>query len=583
MNNNSITGTGRILEGMGVLAAVFSGAFLVAFVAISQFIPVEESSAAEIDVVNEARGYYADITSSGSVGIDVVANAEGQTEMLADSLTIDTNAKNGYKLFIATSGSSNALYPNGDATESSSIAAASTSTAGALTTNTWGYVPDRDTSSGTAVVPTADSTTFKGVPTKGNDALLYTNTSPSTSGTNAVNVYYGTKVDTTRPSGDYTLTTDTSGATPVTDTIVYTAIVEAVNGDLQNASINPTYQDGLDGGQTVTIATGLYPGYTAQEFIDNNWIRVTIDGEDCTSVTPSITGIGTLNIQCTTPQVSSAGEKTVAVYIDPYNYSVDAQAAPMYTLSYEYKQATMQSFQCSSLANIGDTAELKDIRVVNGEIAGEETYSVAKLADGKCWMTEDLKAGAGTYNHTTTNLGTVSASDYTIPAQNTGTWCATNDAACYQNSNWIISTNSAGSYLYNYYTATGGPTSNIGYDATQPTGDICPAGWQLPSGGSGGDFANLDIAMGGTGANRTDTTARDRFMTGYTTAPVNMNYTGFRYGSSTGYATTDAYYWSRTVLNSLNAYYLGFNSSGDLGFQTHNFKNFGLAIRCVAK
>lgn len=230
--------------------------------------------------------------------------------------------------------------------------------------------------------------------------------------------------------------------------------------------------------------------------------------------------------------------------------------------------------------NIGDTVSLADKR--DGKV-----YPVSKLADEKCWMTADLKlgnpSGTLTLTHEDTNLGTADSGDYTLPAQNTGTWCQSYSGSCFRQNNWIVSTNAEESYIYNWYTATGGPTSNIGYNTTNPSGDICPKGWQLPSGGSSSDFRNLDVAMGGTGTNRTDAAARDRFMNSYTAAPVKMNYTGYRSGGSTDSTTTAAFYLSRTVVDSDYAYYLYFSSSGNLSPQYYTSKYFGFAMRCVAK
>ena len=82
--------------GVGLGVSVF--AFAVSFFAGSSFAPVTDSSAAEISVVNEATGYYANITSTGTINLNIASTPDGAYKTGKDTLSIDTNAKNGYKL-----------------------------------------------------------------------------------------------------------------------------------------------------------------------------------------------------------------------------------------------------------------------------------------------------------------------------------------------------------------------------------------------------------------------------------------------------------------------------------------------------
>ncbi|MBQ3305874.1 hypothetical protein IJH02_00325, partial [Candidatus Saccharibacteria bacterium] len=107
---------------------------------------------------------------------------------------------------------------------------------------------------------------------------------------------------------------------------------------------------------------------------------------------------------------------------------------------------------------------------------------------------------------------------------------------------------------------------------------ICPKGWKLPTGGSGGNFANLDIAYGGSGSNRIDADQRNKFMA----APLNFNYTGYRYGGSVSYPSGDASYWSSTANSEVRAYDLSFGSDGIFFPQSSDSKYDGFAVRCVA-
>ena len=217
-------------------------------------------------------------------------------------------------------------------------------------------------------------------------------------------------------------------------------------------------------------------------------------------------------------------------------------------------------------------------------------YRVTKLADNNCWMTQDLKFGGSTAMALTGD--TVSAAGeltqkgnsdlennktYTLPTENTGTWCTEQTAACY-NQSLMLKTGVPNGYLYNWYAATAG-TGVYGTSAgVNATASICPKGWKLPTGGSGGNFANLDIAYGGSGSNRTDADQRNKFMA----APLNFNYTGYRDGGSVNYPSDFAGYWSSTAYSEVGAYRLGFYSGGYFSPQGGSNKYVGFAVRCVA-
>ncbi len=153
---------------------------------------------------------------------------------------------------------------------------------------------------------------------------------------------------------------------------------------------------------------------------------------------------------------------------------------------------SMQSFDCSSLANVNDSAVLTDTR-------DNSTYTVKKLADGKCWMTENLKIS----NTTITPDDSDVASNYTIPAQaNITTWTSElrnsdgwNDLN--QKHKVLDPQNGHGVY-YNWYTVTAGSgtrTTAIGENAAY---SICPKGWKLPtSGATNSDYSALITAYGG--------------------------------------------------------------------------------------
>jgi uncharacterized protein (TIGR02145 family) len=278
-------------------------------------------------------------------------------------------------------------------------------------------------------------------------------------------------------------------------------------------------------------------------------------------------------------------------------------------------QGTIQNWDgCDSLAQ-GATTALTDERDGN-------TYAVAKLADGKCWTIENLRLAdkdssnndielsstnthnpslplTNIYDSSTTSyhLSPTSSLDYDATTAPEG-WCTTNSAACDDqsrlrtdnttlftdntSSNYSTSNNvySYGNY-YNWYSATAGHGkygSSYGSGYTSP-GDICPAGWHLPTGGSAtAEFGALDVAMGGTGAYQSTAEASNRWRS----YPNNFVYSGNVYGSSVSDRGAGGRYWSSSAYSNSNAYYLGFYSSYVYPGTYSNFKYNGRMARCVA-
>ena len=211
------------------------------------------------------------------------------------------------------------------------------------------------------------------------------------------------------------------------------------------------------------------------------------------------------------------------------------------------------------------------------------TYTVRKLADGNCWMTDNLRLTGRDAAFTPDDTQVAANFTMTTSASNTGTWCTTNSSACDDKFQYI-DTGSTYGILYNWYTATAGS----GKYSTSGTAaySICPRGWRLPtSGGTSGEFAKLDIAWGGTGANRDNANTYGNF-TGTIADASHAGFilAGYRYSSSTNNQGTVGYYWSSTASSSNNAYYLYLSSSySDVYPSDYDDKYRGFSVRCVAQ
>ena len=150
---------------------------------------------------------------------------------------------------------------------------------------------------------------------------------------------------------------------------------------------------------------------------------------------------------------------------------------------------------CSSMS-VGSITALTDTR-------DNDTYAVAKLADGNCWMIENLRLG-GTSPMELTAANTQSAG--TLPAA-TSTWGTGDTDQNLDVENTVnppyevaydrnVRNYAYGNY-YSYATAINS-TANIPYD-TDATTSICPAGWALPSrsiyGGLGATLRDNDSGL----------------------------------------------------------------------------------------
>ena len=181
------------------------------------------------------------------------------------------------------------------------------------------------------------------------------------------------------------------------------------------------------------------------------------------------------------------------------------------------------------------------------------TYTVSKLADGKCWMTQNLRIAGKTITPADSNVTT----SYTIPASSPSGFIAHDTSNAYVDSD---------GGLYNWYTATAG-TGTQSMSSGNTTNSICPKGWRLPTGGSSGEFQTLYNNYNSLSALRS--------------SPVHLTLSG-DVGNSTPYGRGSyGRYWSSTAHSSGNAYLIYLAASNV--YPAYNIGTyFGFSVRCVA-
>ena len=290
---------------------------------------------------------------------------------------------------------------------------------------------------------------------------------------------------------------------------------------------------------------------------------------------------------------------------------------------------------CSSLQS-GAVTALTDQR-------DNETYAVAKLADGNCWMIENMRLeNTATHNSdgslaqgydtsfagladpeapslfanvTTANTlySTDGSTDKTISGSNQGyrfprynnvnTPTTATDRPSNPTANSSTnSTSNAGMYSYgNYYTwhaaiadTTHYSTNNQSVTSTS----ICPTGWHLPKGGNKSNEANSEFwSLIVTGINNgTNPANYDSNTQPYYTGtpegsdasnalrayPNNFVYSGYVYSGSVYSRGSSGVYWSSTAYSGSYAYNVNFGSSGVYPGTVGDSKYYGRSIRCLA-
>ncbi|MBR2994778.1 hypothetical protein IKF32_02600 [Candidatus Saccharibacteria bacterium] len=261
-----------------------------------------------------------------------------------------------------------------------------------------------------------------------------------------------------------------------------------------------------------------------------------------------------------------------------------------------------------------------------------QTYAIAKLADGKCWMIENLRLetagsdnealsqgfGKSTTYGNFSGLATAETADFSnSTTANSLYYSGTQSGTAsinigttdnppqrmprYRNTN--ISSrassptdNTGAMYSYgNYYTWSAALANTIHYsgptatDADGKTSEtvntsICPSGWRLPygrdsgNGNTAGGFYYLNYKINNN-SNVTDATAVQKLRV----YPNNFIYSGYAYDNSINSRSSNGRYWSSTAEGIYSAYFLFFRSGVSVGPGTsNNEKRIGYSLRCVA-
>ncbi|MBR2544194.1 hypothetical protein IKF04_02745, partial [Candidatus Saccharibacteria bacterium] len=268
---------------------------------------------------------------------------------------------------------------------------------------------------------------------------------------------------------------------------------------------------------------------------------------------------------------------------------------------------TLVQASTDGTANLSSVSALTDQR-------DNQTYAIARLADGKCWMIENLRLDnqytvgnnqtdpsvtnaslsqgynpsfigladpeyANFSNSTTANslYSTDGSTEKTISGSNQGYRFPR-----YNNNNTsdraTDADGTANTYSYgNYYTWHAVIADTTHYTSgDHNTTSICPKGWHIPTGKTSGEFYALN-----TSANAGSTSTS----TGLRAYPTNFLYSGTFRSSSANDRGSGGFYWSSTAYDAYGAIYsylLYLDSTNVSPDTLLNNKYYGLSARCLA-
>lgn len=242
--------------------------------------------------------------------------------------------------------------------------------------------------------------------------------------------------------------------------------------------------------------------------------------------------------------------------------------------------------QCASLP-LFTGANSEAVRNVTDSRGGTtRIYQIARLADNKCWMLNNLRLG-GSSSITLTPGDSDVTSNFTLPAiimsGTSNSYDLPRTYGAVPGDSGSDATNYG--YLYNWPAATAGASRT-----TNPAGSgstlssICPRGWRLPTGASSGsNFAQLDIAFGGTGNHAVGGPSIPRWQPGGAFQGVFSGY----WNMSGGYTLTglSGYLWSSsahaTDADRAHYTYTGDSASSQVNPGNDNYyRSVGMAVRC---
>ena len=498
----------NIGKGLRRLPLVCSG--LLVLLAVVMLCPLQPDNVnADSTSVSAYLPSTVTLTMAPNVSASVEPTSDGVFKKMSATVGVKVTSSDAFSVSIrgdsemhgATSGNSSTIGP-----------VAANSTEATFGKNKWGYSwAEGNTASATYnPVPASDTTLVNNQKTTNNQAdKNYT-------------LGFGAKVDNTIQADTYTGSVTISVvATPQTIVLHNYSVTYNANGGTGTTPTAQTAQK-QETSWSFTAAAGTGLSKTGYNFA--GW------SESSTATEPTWTAGATINLTSTAPQKTLYAVWKVAGAFGGITYMQDMTKSACQTAAY------------------GDTAQLTDRRDNN-------KYWVTKLADGNCWMTQNLD-----FNIPSTGITTAESNLNWNPSNPTNTSNLTNNSTATNTNSWdqgmyvyndpqasascgtsltgisacingaansgktfinvgsgytastdpnFTKTNGSpvntttktydahyliGNY-YSYNAATAGTGASVSTEGANATGNICPKGWDLPSAGAANESGNSFYRM----------------------------------------------------------------------------------------
>ena len=511
--------------------------FTLSFMIFQLFSPIVSSNAETENTakVSTPAGTIS-LATEDNVTINITPTPTQKIYSKTTALKITNSCKKGATITLSTNKSHNNLERQGADSFTKTIA--SVSGGGTLTDNSWGY--------------TLDNTTYSPVPTKDQTPATIYSTNTATASTTTpenLNLTYAVKTDDTIPSGTYT------------NDLVYTVNVKpeclqyTLKFNLDNGTGKPgtVYTDRqLSYGTKINLAD-FTPTRTNYEFM--GWIATTNN-----------------------PAVSSTiYNPTANLDVNPVNETEVTLTAKWRYAKGLYSISNMQQMNpniCKANTTPNSTATQLDTdgshhgdpnyvpTVTLTDTRDNNTYTVSKLADGKCWMTQNLRIIDKTITPADSNV----TANYTIPAS------AANGFNTFDVSRAYVDPTYGGYYNFHAVTAGVGRYSSS-TEGENITSSICPKGWRLPTSyRSDSDFHLL--------YNKYNSSSR------LLSAPVNFTLSGLASNLAGSQILNNVgsagFYASSTIYSANDSYTLTLNNTTVNPALKNSYKINGFSVRCIA-
>lgn len=290
----------------------------------------------------------------------------------------------------------------------------------------------------------------------------------------------------------------------------YAAPTLTLGANDKNISVTVPHGGGtVSSPTTATMTTANPSGYTLTAELAGSEPGITIDikGGAVTTDTPLST---TVPLTLKTTTAANSTSDTIPITLSLHVDGTVTPGTKQLQLNYQLADnppvvppapTTMQGMTaeyCQTQMTIYDGSNPEAVLSLTDSRGGTtRSYEVAKLADGKCWMLNNLKLGSTSSAITLTSNDSNVSSDFTLPRLDAiGSGDPYDTPYAYGP---VTGDTGAGDtnygYLYNFSAATAGETrtslTGDGTSGDNAAHDICPANWRLPVGGYDSDIDNL--------------------------------------------------------------------------------------------